>query len=1314
MAVLTLLNLPTTAIAGGDPVSQSAAVQPRQISSTGTLCFDSEGVVSCVDRVGIQTTGTLTDQVRSLMQAMVAGPTPSERAQGVRSSLPANAVLVDVSAANDRAVIRFDLPASYLSTFDAGDAEDVNEQVATTLTPFNFARIDVEVRDPARPDTFRPLSSFLPTVTIPKKPGERVGEPLSPSSLIPHPSSLSTGGHPPEYGHPQPPGGLHGKTVFVSAGHGWYWNSTQVRYRTQRPHYPTAPYPSGNGIVEDFNNAEIVNQYLLQYLWNAGADAWTVRERDMITSMHIVDDIGPTFSVEGDWLTAASGGYGSSGVLSGTYRYTTTVTAGATATATWTFTPTADAEYAVYVWFPDVSNRTTAARYAIDHAGGTTVLTITQARDGINWRYLGTYPFRAGAGYRVSLTNQSIVTGQTVLADAIRIGGGIGDTLVGTALTPSGKPRWEEQARQYAKWVGLPDADDLGDVNIRPIYSEWEYEPGEDAIYVSYHTNGFTGYNTTARGTETYIHSLEPTPNSDILQDFVHAELLNDIHLGWEVTWPDRGQKSGDLGELRLLETMPGVLIENGYHDNPQDVEAEKDPRFNLLSARAIYQGIVRYWNSQDPNVPLEFLPEPPTHLRVRNSGPNQVTLAWRPGPTDASGLLGDGAASYRVYTSTDGFGWGNAISTTNTSLALAGLAPGQLIYVRVTGVNAGGESFPTPVLAARVAANGMAPALIVYGFDRIDRLGLIRQNDPPEGFSRRMFLDRVNRYDYIIQHATGITLAFDSGVHASATGGDVGLGNYTLVDWIGGEEQSPDVALNAIDQALLQSFLNGGGALLISGAEIGYDLVINGAGPAFYGDALRASFVADDAGTYNVTAVSGGIFDGLGPFSFDDGTHGTYDVDFPDVFTPHSGAVGAVLYNGGSTAALSYASGPCVRLIYVGFPLETIYPQSTRDAVMSRAMAFLDACVPPPGPDTAIASPADGAAYNVLPAFDGTAAAAGGVSAVQVAILSGTHYYDGSTFVLVETWLTATGTSIWSYSLPSLLDGEYGLRARAIESGAISDTTPAAITFTLDTVAPAIPTLITPTGGITLPTSAPTFAWTGGGDSSGFDFELDGVVETLNTPTLSVTRGVTEGLHTWRLRAFDRAGNYSDWSGFATFSSFVYKLHLPLVAKNLAPTCYEAITNGGFELGFAGWITPSFTPQPALVANPVFTGAQSVRVGSGITSTGVVTALAFSSVQQNVTIPVTATAATLEFQRYRISGDTVNDLQFVAVLSGTPEPDYLMYERVNDPQWIAAQFDLMEYVGQSINLRFSVKNDGTGGATGMYVDSITLQICTP
>ena len=70
----------------------------------------------------------------------------------------------------------------------------------------------------------------------------------------------------------------------------------------------------------------------------------------------------------------------------------------------------------------------------------------------------------------------------------------------------------------------------------------------------------------------------------------------------------------------------------------------------------------------------------------------------------------------------------------------------------------------------------------------------------------------------------------------------------------------------------------------------------------------------------------------------------------------------------------------------------------------------------------------------------------------VQVSIrrVSDSTFYNGSSFVnQPEIWLIATNVNPWSYVLPSLNDGAYALRARAVVFGSIGDLTPAAITFT-------------------------------------------------------------------------------------------------------------------------------------------------------------------------------------------------------------------------------------------------------------------------
>ena len=76
------------------------------------------------------------------------------------------------------------------------------------------------------------------------------------------------------------------------------------------------------GFIEDHNNAEAVDQYLIPYLENAGATVIPVRERDWNAARVIVDndDGAPDYIETGSWFTSSLTGY-----LGGTYRYAVTV-----------------------------------------------------------------------------------------------------------------------------------------------------------------------------------------------------------------------------------------------------------------------------------------------------------------------------------------------------------------------------------------------------------------------------------------------------------------------------------------------------------------------------------------------------------------------------------------------------------------------------------------------------------------------------------------------------------------------------------------------------------------------------------------------------------------------------------------------------------------------------------------------------------------------------------------------------------------------------------------------------------------------------
>lgn len=939
--VLALAGLGLLVLSWSVPAVRSApppAAGPTAAPLPG-VCFLRQGGPAWVQRALVLPTDR-GEAARVLLHSLLAGPTAEERAQGVVSAFPDGAGLAGVLVHDQAVTVTISLPRAFLEgALDVASCDNMNLQVVRTLEGLGLRHFFLLAQDPQDPAQARLLSDFLPAVAPAHK--ETVADDI-PALPLQGP----TGGQPPIYGQGRPQGALSGKTIFVSAGHGWYWawTGTTWVWTTQRG--------VNCDLVEDFSNAEIVDSYLLRYLWNAGADVWTVRERDMNTVEVIVDNDGgaPGYQETGTWYTSVYTGY--QGL---TYRYTWAALT-ETATAAWRPTIPQDGYYGVYVWYRHGTNRATDALYRVHHGGGVTEVRLNQEAHGLTWRYLGTYYFLAGAGGQVTLSNQSAEVGQALIADAVRFGGGMGSIDYGGGR--SERPRYEEACQPWAQYQGAPssvwgplDPNQYNDPRCRPRYAEWEKETGEDAVYISWHSNATVGdCSGTASGTESYVY-LDYTPaGSAELQYYIHNELIGDIRALWDPAWTDRGRRTADFAEVRELETIPGVLLELAFHDTPADASSLREPDFRRLAARAVYQGIVRYYAAKD-GVPVRLLPEAPCSVTARNSGPGQVTLSWQAPPSGDP--WGDPAAWYKVYVGTEGHAFDNGRVFTATRGTISGLLPGTLYFFRVTALNAGGESFPCLTAAVRTTETGnRPPVLVVDGFDRLDQHALLYEYDPRLGSSARMYLERMNSYDYAIQHGKALAacgVPFDFAANEAVAGGHVLLGDYVMVDWFLGEESTVDETFSAAEQALVGAFLEGGGRLFVSGAEIGWDLDWRGSDSdrAFYNGYLRADYVGDDAGTYQVQP-GGGIFAGMSALAFDDGRHGAYDVDYPDQIAALGGAGPDLLYQGGQGgyAGLEYAGS--YRLVYLGFPFEAIYAESSRQEVMCRVAGFL---LPPSTP---------------------------------------------------------------------------------------------------------------------------------------------------------------------------------------------------------------------------------------------------------------------------------------------------------------------------------------------------------------------------
>ena len=773
---------------------------------------------------------------------------------------------------------------------------------------------------------------------------------------------------PPGYPSVDHPGGsdgaLGGKTIYLSQSHGWYYHESYDSWLTQRPNLFDT--------VEDFHNPEGMNQYLMRYLLNAGAHVVTVRESDLEEEMVVVDDAGAGYSETGAWAASGEDGFAGGqapydhGVdpfeLGGARQAATA--AAATATARWTPEIPHDGRYNVYVSYPQDSLSAPDAHYVVHHPGGDTDVYVDQRRHGSSWVYVGRFWFVAGSDPdrgSVELLNDSSDSSALVSADAVRFGGGVGD--VEREGTLSGHERWEEAAIYYTQYAGAPTSvyDPYSDGNgsdpsSRSRFADWEHEDGEDALYFSWHSNAGGG-----QGTSTYVYGpcapgegcgFTGYEGSEEFAEFLQDNLVDAITSQWQADWSDRGVRVAYFSEVNPSnnDEMPSALIELAFHDHEEDTALLKHPLFRRDTSRAMMHGMIDYFAWRD-GVDLTYPPEPPTHLQVRTDSPGVVRVTWEAAPHGAP--LGDAADSYRVYLSLDGRSFDDGVDVQGTEALVEGLTGYDAVFVRVTSVNAGGESFPAPVLGA-VPSPAETRILFVDGFDRQDRTMLLyRDAGGSVGEVVHMDLEHMNRHDFSVEHLRALA---DLGLPAdsvdSAVLADGLAADYLLVVWGAGNEGTEDESFSDAEQAWVEDHVAGGGRLFVSGAEIGWDLYDRGGEGdiAFYADTLLAALAADDADTYVVEPDPAGIFAGLGPLAFDDGTEEAYDVRYPDVLDVLGGGEPVMFYDGdaGKPAALA---GP--DLVYLGFPFETILGEAERLAVMGDALAYLIPDYDPPVWDT-------------------------------------------------------------------------------------------------------------------------------------------------------------------------------------------------------------------------------------------------------------------------------------------------------------------------------------------------------------------------
>lgn len=164
------------------------------------------------------------------------------------------------------------------------------------------------------------------------------------------------------------------------------------------------------------------------------------------------------------------------------------------------------------------------------------------------------------------------------------------------------------------------------------------------------------------------------------------------------------------------------------------------------------------------------------------------------------------------------------------------------------------------------------------------------------------------------------------------------------------------------------------------------------------------------------------------------------------------------------------------------------------------------------------------------------------------------------------------------------------------------------------------------------------------------------------------------------------------------------------------AVTCNsEWITNGDFEVGSSSWTFNTTPPTASIVSAPAGGSGNALLLGSGTLGDNTQ-----EYAYQQVTIPATATIATLSFDWYMTTNeegttpyDTFQAMVYNNTLSAVLHASDLRSNAWKADAWYGNDhINLSSFAGQTVNIYFRSINNSSN-VTSFYVDNISLQACT-
>lgn len=660
----------------------------------------------------------------------------------------------------------------------------------------------------------------------------------------------------------QPTNGLANRHIALWQSHGRIWQQGAQRWGWQRPTLWLT--------VEDMFTQSFVVPYLCPMLERAGATVLLPRERSMRAEELIIDnDAGidaTTYCEQSRRYKWASGGTGFAHLQrtypsghnpfeDGTVRMVEASTSSSRlSTASWGGEIAVSGMYSVYVSYKTLPRSINDAHYTVHATGGDREFRVNQRMGGGMWVCLGDFYFEAGCyDALVTLDNHSARSG-VVTADAVKIGGGMGNIYRGEGELTSDMPRFVEGARYWLQWSGFPTdvyapkggTDDYKeDYMSRPhwvnnLMGGTEHNPDVEGkripidLAFALHSDagrrdddeviGTLGIYCTQDDEGEFIGGASRLLSRE-LTDAVMSEVVEDIRAKYEPEWKRRGMWDRAYYEARIPK-CPTLLLELLSHQNFAEMRLGLDPAFRFDVSRAIYKGMLRHVCAQyDMEYVVQPLPIKVFSAELMDKG---VMLSWQ--PTDDDSEPTATADYYILYTRVGDGGFDVGRRVDDTSLYVEQRA-GVIYSYKITAVNRGGESMDSEIISAYRQYNERGRVMIIGGFDRVSApisrreesgvgfymeedsgvgdiediayIGAQHDYDPISdnlGLSRDDYAANTlvgNTFDNIALHGASIArsnFSYASATRAAIEAGNVDMSSYDVVDVIMGKQRTTPI----------------------------------------------------------------------------------------------------------------------------------------------------------------------------------------------------------------------------------------------------------------------------------------------------------------------------------------------------------------------------------------------------------------------------------------------------------------------------------------------------------------------------------------